>query len=773
MAMEDEVKIEGTDVTDYRISWKVGKEWDGAIDGGVLILSRSVTNVLTPSVGNEFTIKRGFVTPTDKTILSGQITQILPSAEKFTLILKNPVYDAVKSGRTKSWDKNIDTEAGVGSEIFKSLADNSGISYTSASVPTTGTADADKINKFIQNDEDDFQKMNELAKRYNRIITYDYDNSIINFFEKGYTTYGTTLNVGTEIPRQIQWKENMEQMCNKVKVFGATVRDTKNETFAGPATTFTLGDTPEDTEVRQGNETGTLYVRGQKDVGILGTDFDYYVDEEQSQIIFASNKSNIWVRYGAQVPMPVIVKNQTSIDAYGGPNKKPHFKRLDLTDVKDVADAEDRGRKFIEKYSTPFIQAEKVPIVDDIIETYGDILPGYVLNVVDTYTNKDVTVFVQSVEMSWPHVYDTITIGDEIWRTESWQSDQMQKINQIFAHLNKNQSIIITTFDLDRTFKYEKRYTDRYKIDRSSDGVDTFILNSPVFGVLGTQKLGDAGTAEVLNSRIQGKNIYKEFVYDDDFFDSSNSSGTDWDTTNKDIEIIKTTDTDNDVGSDNTFHVSNQYSAGMKIQATVNCTITHVIKDSNCTASRCLIYDNSKVLLDSQSFSGADAYFRSGVAITKDSYYYVVVDNSGGSYNHTHWTGISFPVTCTDLNYVARCGQNPSWWEDTAEHKNIDSITTDKEGILYTEVLSLGVAYSYYTVEFYSSLGANTTVEISGDGKSTWETVTQDTRTAFASSDGTGIYLRISVSTGSQTLENSYTTGGRYDAPAIKITLEE
>ena len=59
---------------------------------------------------------------------------------------------------------------------------------------------------------------------------------------------------------------------------------------------------------------------GQKGVVTVGTDFDYYVDVEQKKIIFATSKSNIWVRYGAQVPMPVVVKNQTSIDTYGGPN---------------------------------------------------------------------------------------------------------------------------------------------------------------------------------------------------------------------------------------------------------------------------------------------------------------------------------------------------------------------------------------------------------------------------------------------------------------------
>jgi hypothetical protein len=97
----------------------------------------------------------------------------------------------------------------------------------------------------------------------------------------------------------------MEQLINKIKVKGATVYDNMTEEFTGPDKEFLLSKTPEDTEVRQGSSTGSLYVRGQKDIGIIGTDFDYYIDVEQKKLIFATDKSNIWIRYGTQVPMPV------------------------------------------------------------------------------------------------------------------------------------------------------------------------------------------------------------------------------------------------------------------------------------------------------------------------------------------------------------------------------------------------------------------------------------------------------------------------------------
>ena len=42
----------------------------------------------------------------------------------------------------------------------------------------------------------------------------------------------------------------MEQLVNKVRIEGATVYDVAEETFAGPASIFTLSKTPEETEVR-------------------------------------------------------------------------------------------------------------------------------------------------------------------------------------------------------------------------------------------------------------------------------------------------------------------------------------------------------------------------------------------------------------------------------------------------------------------------------------------------------------------------------------------
>lgn len=556
--MYDKVTINGTDVTVHRITWDTESEWKYAIDSLNIDFSPKINNVLTLTPGMRIIVTRGYVTDTDEYVIDGDITQVNPQVDRINCVCKGRMIDAVKYGRTKSWDKDIDPQAGIGSEIFKDILDHSQLNYDSTTVPSTGTDPADLIVKFIQNDQDDFQMLDSLSNTYERVIVYDYQTGKVNWLSKGFVTYSHPLVVGTDIQNQPKWKENMEQLINLVKVNGATVYDKINPpVFAGPATEFSLDKTPEDTEVRQGSGTGTLYVRGQKGVGTLGLDFDYYVDTEQKKLIFATNKSNIWVRYGAQVPMPVLLRNQTSIDTYGGPNKIPHFRSFTYNDIKDVNDAEDRARTILNKYSTPFMETREDLQIDDVaIQTYGVIKPGYLINIVDNFNNKNLNVFVKIVKKSIPHIGDRITVGDEIWRTEDWQAEQMKKINLLFADLNKNQDILISGFDFTYAINFKNRYS--YLEKRSIAGeigiygnptqgiyglskygsyssLLGFILGSPLSGKLGINKYGQTAITWNTVKMVQGNNIYQEYVTDTLFYDSLNSSGITWNTTTKTI----------------------------------------------------------------------------------------------------------------------------------------------------------------------------------------------------------------------------------------------
>jgi len=671
MAMQDKIMIDGIDVTEYRLNWVYSGLWDSAIDAMSLKFAPSVKDILTLETGMEIIVTRGYTTDTDEDVFTGQITQVKPFVSEIKLTCKNRMLDAVKSAQTKSWDKDIDTEAGVGSEIFKSICDNSDLEYDDTTIINTGTTDAFKLVKFIQNDEDDFQKMNELAEHYNYMISYDYTANKVIFKPKGYTTYPVPLTVGSEIPGQIKWKENMEQLINKVKIQGATVYDKIVETFAGPDDEFTLSKTPEDTELRKNySSSSDLLTRGQKDVGTLGTDFDYYIDVEQKKIVLDSNISDVWINYGAQVPLPIILTNNTSVQKYGGPNKKPHFKKFAFNDIKDAKDAEDRGRAILNKYSLPFNEVEKIPVINSIIQANRVFVPGDVVQIIDPFTDKDLTLFVSEVIKSWPHIQDQICAGDQTWKTEDWQAVQMEKINRLFNELNKNQDILIQTYDFDRETTYERRYVyleannvvgeagiyghptfglyGTAKYGALTGG--SFVLGHPTFGILGTSKLGKSTGSPIVVILQQGDNTYQEFVYDDEFYDSINSSGVTWDI-------------------------------------------------------------------------------------------------------------------------------------------NTKTITIEGLGILYTDKISYGIEYTYFTVVLADVSDDGYEIYISGDGKSSWQQISINTRTAFNSSNNDGVYLKIINTDDGETwptqfgtwgaiepnvvLSNTYNNFGEYDSPAIKIKLEE
>jgi len=542
--MKDYIEIDGIDVTNKRIMWEYESEWKYAIDSLTIDVGPSIYDVL-PNLGpgSRIIVKRGFNTPTDEFIIDGDVTQVRPQVDRVSLVCKGRMNDAIKMARTKSWDKDIDVEQGIGSELFKALCDNSKLGYTPAkgdlvstgSIPCTGTTTADKVVKFIQQDEDNFQLMDDLSELFERVIWYDYNTGLVHWEDKGFVEYAHPLVVGVDIQNQIKWKENMEQMINKVKVNGATVYDKINPPiFAGPSTTFDLEKTPEDSEVRQGSETGQLYIRGQKGIGTLGVNFDYYIDTTQKKITFAAPMSNIWVRYGAQVPMPIVISNPTSIVKYGGPNAVPFYKAFTYNDLKDVADAEDRARTIINKYSTPFYETrEDVQINDPTIIDYGLIKPGYLVRVIDNFNEYDLKLFVKIVKKSFPHIGDRITIGDEIWRTEDWQAETSKRINLLFADLNKNQDLVITGIDNAKDITHEDRYTE---IQRRTL-IDKFVLGNPILGIYGVNLLGaDSAVAQSVKM-IPGQNEYKELVYDTLFYDSVTSTGVTWNIGAKTITI--------------------------------------------------------------------------------------------------------------------------------------------------------------------------------------------------------------------------------------------
>jgi len=450
---EDENSL--INVTSYRLNWTNEEDWGESIALLEIKFSKNIDKVITLKDGLYIQIRRGFSDVSEEYIFEGTIVNLETVTQKYKATCFSLLQEGIKGRVKKVWDRAIDIEQGVGSEIFKTLCTLSNVPFLNSNIPSTGTEENLRLQKFIADGEDPYQKMQRLAEYYNRIVGY-IPGQGATFLPKSFVEYEKTLTVGQQINGELVWDDDALQLCNKVIVNGATVYDKITQTFAATGTQFNLSRTPEDTEVRQDNETGALFVRGQKDTP---GDWDYYVDVENQRLIFKEEQSNIWIRYGAQVPIPRIWSNFTSIDEHGGPQKTPHIKEFTFPEMKDVADVDKWAQEYLAKYSIPFVNTQ-APINDRALQEAGFIKPGYLVNIVDTRNNKNVNVLVTKIRRTFPHTNDIITVGDKVWRLEDWDADIEKKIDKLTRELSKNQDIIVEALQFEGQIRFGRRYKE-------------------------------------------------------------------------------------------------------------------------------------------------------------------------------------------------------------------------------------------------------------------------------------------------------------------------
>lgn len=130
------------------------------------------------------------------------------------------------------------------------------------------------------------------------------------------------------------------------------------------------------------------------------------------------------------------------------------------------------------------------------------------------------------------------------------------------------------------------------------------------------------------------------------------------------------------------------------------------------------------------------------------------------------WSGGVYKEYVLDTDFYDAINSTGTTWNISAH-----SITITASNTAFTNAFDVGNIYTFFTVAIPSGVGAGT-VWISGDNKATWQTVPLGTRTGFASSDGTGTFLKIVNGAGTLVLQPTYKSNGRMDQPAIQVTLE-
>lgn len=522
--------VDSTNVDSYVLSWKIIREIGDKITEGELILHNNVTTIIPFDQDNTFhtvEIWRGVSSATETKLFKGEIYKFEVDGAIIRCLIRDEMYKAVRAEITKSYDKNIDPEAGVISDMFIDMMTNfAGLTADSSSVEDSGTVKT--IDKFICNHADVFERGKKLA---NLIDWQQYYNPITDkahFEPLGTQTATTSLSTGPNgnIMVQPKWRYDKEQVTNKLTIIGGEDLVGTEETFNGDASTtqFTLTYTPESVRVEVG---GVLQAGGNE---TTSGSFDYSVDKENKQINFEAGSTpgvgvgNVKVIYDRLVARPVLSRNDPSITEHGE-YRKTSF----ASELKNVSDVQGYADNYISAYQGTFLSSS-FPVTDLV-----DVFPGQTIQVTDGAAAVDRDFLVSRVEFVHPYRGDTVYVGEEVLRNQNWGQNASERIRRLEEEMGQNQDILIHVLDYSRVLPLGRRSMEVQKTVLDLD--NSFVLGHPTAGVLGTSKLGrtvDSGPTTV--KITQGNNTYREFVYDEDFNDSGNTTA-DFDTTNKYIDF--------------------------------------------------------------------------------------------------------------------------------------------------------------------------------------------------------------------------------------------
>lgn len=649
MAILQELKIGGNDYSSYVLEWEVHEEMDSNITSCKILFTRKVPAI---SEGSTITIKRGTSTATDEFVFNGRVEEVIKNIDSVEVAGKDMLADLIKAEVTKSFDKNVDTEAGKISAMFLTLINTYGggtLTADSSSVQDSGTVII--LDKFVCNHEDVYKKCQELADMIDWQFYYKASTGLVYFEPKGYLGQNGTLTVGVDLEGPISWKTDSTELMNDLTVFGVTVDIETTETGQlGVTSGWTAGDgglgplnkEPVSTKVYAdaANPPTTLRVGG---VENSTSGYDYKVDKKQKRLVWETANGYAWsanhyveVRYTHSVPVPVTGKNAVSIALYDTPGSSSHKKTIFADNIHTVADAEKILSQKLSMYSLPFISTVAVPI------SRIDLKVGQTVQVVDSSLGEDTVLLVNAIKKNWPKGGDELSLGDKEWKTADWQTEVMDRILEIEANQAIASDFLVHVFDSSRDQTLERRYFKKLKSVIS--GANTVAIHSnPAY----------------------------------------NNPSSDWGLHNTDSSYVHGT------------------------APTYSETDTTVFLQPGNNAFKEFFYDTA------------------------------FIDTNDGVL-------------------------------DTSTHRNTFSASGQ---VLLSGLLAIGTTYSWALLE-YGTVSGSGTFEISADNKAHWQTLTEGVPTTLTYSDALGFYYRYTASEAGY-IESTKTTGGKFSAPAIKLTLGE
>lgn len=468
------VTIAGIDVSSKVVKWRFIDAINNDIPDMLIRFSKNVDTLVTLANGQEVRVKRGNTLGTEENVFIGNIDTVDQDYPFLIVKARDKLIELVHTDINKTFDKNVDTEGGVGSALAETIIEG-GDSTLTATVVSTGTNAEDLIDKFPCRKTDRFERLRVLADFYGYQTYFDYDDETVHFEPEGNTTNGNNITVkSNQVAGLPIWQSDNTQLINQIRVEGAEqLVETEETGTIGTTSGYTTTDIllsfqPTSTRVFVD---GTLKIGGVP--GSTST-FDYSVDESEKKIVWNTSQfaptggEVVDVRYSYPRPTPVLVKRNSSIASYGISSTVKHF-----SDIKTVEDARKRGNLYLDAYAEPFLKS--MVKVTSINNSYR---VGQKVRIIDTVNGRDELLVINKVIKEWPHKFDQVHVGDKDYTIAEYNRLVLDKIKRLEEFQSKNDDLLIQVFENTKTYSWRHRAFTLVKRDRTADSVLTLSLKN-------------------------------------------------------------------------------------------------------------------------------------------------------------------------------------------------------------------------------------------------------------------------------------------------------
>jgi len=470
------VTINSIDVSAYVHSFTVISNYDDNKKTCSVGLRKTVSDVLDYTdeelINTTILIQRGVSSATETNLLNGYVKNIKFEGGVVLVSGQDKLSALIDINVTKSFDKDVDTEAGVISEMFDTLITEN----TSLSTSITSSGTSNILQTFILRHKTLLDGLRELSYVINWNFYYDSQNDEIVFSPKGNSKSLTTLTIGSNVVKVPKWKIDSSQLFNVITVEG-TPQEIK--TSEGPilldgsvsdwtTTSVTLDKKPIQIKVLSDiNATPVTEKIG----GVSGSisTYDYSINKELMSITWSSTFSPTTsyytiIEYTYNIPIKVKKTDATSKTKYGAIEVYQTKKEITNND-----DAEEYGNGQLQIYSKPFYSTTLA------VRSVTDLEVGKLYDVVDGINNVSKEVMIKKITYVHPYSYDVIEVGDKAYRLSLFNVDVPRRIKKLEEEQGQYSDELIIVFDTSNSYSYDRNNVTGEKRDKGN----SFIFDDP------------------------------------------------------------------------------------------------------------------------------------------------------------------------------------------------------------------------------------------------------------------------------------------------------